>query len=83
MANEYISGFKVTVLILGMLIVSVFLGLMIGTMTFDWWYELMFGGPKGAVVLGLIVLIVAFLVPFFSTLLAQVCIFLFIIRSKK
>lgn len=82
MANKKISAVEKVVLILGMLCVSVVLGLVIGFVTIDWWSEQMFEGITGVPALGIIVLPVAFLVPFFSSLVAQFCILSFINRSK-
>lgn len=82
MANKYISAAKVILLTLGIPIISVIFGLVIGGMTFDWWYQLMFSGPKGAVILGLIVFVVAFMVPFLGALVTQLLVLFFIKRKN-
>lgn len=82
MVHKDMSSAKAIALTFGVLIVSVVLGLVIGAVTFDWWFELMFGGPNGTIVTALLVLPVAFLIPFFGALIAQICILFLIGRSK-
>lgn len=77
------SSVKVIGSLFGVAILSLVLGVVICGVTFDWWYSYLFGGPQASAVLGLIVLLVAFLVPFFCALVVQIAIIIFYQTRKN
>lgn len=81
MGNQYVSAAWNVGVFVAIVIVSVLLGLAIGLATIRWWTELMFEDVYGAPVVLVVVLPVAFLVPFIASLITQLCIWFYVGRK--